>query len=162
MVLIPTYYILKDKRNSVTNCLISVGLLCRFVAFYCFALITFFLVGFYVAPTRQKSTGDFPALLVEEDLRRPSWQYFMSEHHHSVEPSTFHKLAEQLPHVKESKLPGGMGFEPQWREASDDVNVSNHSATDPNHYSRVFLTVYITWHLLEVFLPLNIYNVHEI
>ena len=48
---------------------------------------------------------NIPALLVEEDLTAPpsiiSGQY-------CVEPPTFRKLVEQLPHMKESKEPGGI------------------------------------------------------
>jgi hypothetical protein len=30
------------------------------------------LIGFYISPTQNRSYGDVPALLVEEDLRCPS------------------------------------------------------------------------------------------
>jgi hypothetical protein len=38
--------------------------------------IIFFLVGFYVASTQYRSYGDFPALLVAENLGCPSVHYF--------------------------------------------------------------------------------------
>jgi hypothetical protein len=37
------------------------------------------LFGFNVTPTRYRSFGDVPALLVEEDLRCPSVHYFRHE-----------------------------------------------------------------------------------
>jgi hypothetical protein len=39
----------------------------------------FCLIGFYVTPTQYRSFGDFPALLVEEDLMCPSVYYFRHE-----------------------------------------------------------------------------------
>ena len=55
---------------------------------------------------------DFPILLVEEDralfqARAGTW----------VEPPTFRKLAEYLPHMKEFKVPGGI------RKHSDEGQV---------------------------------------
>jgi hypothetical protein len=35
-----------------------------------------FLAGFYLTPTQYRSYGDFPTLLMEEDLRCPNVHYF--------------------------------------------------------------------------------------
>jgi hypothetical protein len=40
------------------------------------------LIGFYVTPKQYRSFGDFPALLVEEDLRCPSVHYFRHDWAH--------------------------------------------------------------------------------
>jgi hypothetical protein len=43
--------------------------------------VVFFVVVFYITPTQYtgRSYGDFPAILVEEDLRCPSIYYFRHE-----------------------------------------------------------------------------------
>jgi hypothetical protein len=42
-------------------------------------IFLFVLFGFYVTPTQYNSFGDFPALLVEEDLRWISVHFFRYE-----------------------------------------------------------------------------------
>jgi hypothetical protein len=41
--------------------------------------IHIFSVGYYVAPTQYRLQGDFPAILVEGNLRCPSMHYFRHE-----------------------------------------------------------------------------------
>jgi hypothetical protein len=64
------------------------------------------IVGFYVILTQYMPYCDFPASLVEEDLRCPSMHYLRARTDTQVEPPTlFRKLAGQLPHMKELKVP---------------------------------------------------------
>jgi hypothetical protein len=44
--------------------------------YLCLSCIFFVCLGFYVTSTKYRSYRDVPALLVEEDLRRPSVHYF--------------------------------------------------------------------------------------
>ena len=54
---------------------------------------------------------DFPALLVEGDTRCPFVHYQVQTR---IEPPTLRELAEQLPHIKESKVPGTDSNPQRW------------------------------------------------
>ena len=63
----------------------------------------FFLVGFYIAVTWQLSS-----LCPFQTLFQPQASTWLG-------PPTFHKLAgSKLPHMKESKVPGGILYSKRW------------------------------------------------
>jgi hypothetical protein len=62
-------------RQAVALNKLNFRLVVKFSQVYLFVC----LIGFYVTSTKYRSYGDVRALLVEEDLRRPSVHYFRHE-----------------------------------------------------------------------------------